>query len=154
MKKSIIEKQEKQLRAKLHVLRGKLGMSDDEYRCMLSGNFGVTSSVDLSAHQLIDLVNTLEKQAEPELAEMDKWRKRVIASISGYLDSQGIERNIDKVKAIACRASGCSRFNAIPKQNLISVYYTFKNKQKVAKNVENIDLAGDMAMNMGARVYA
>ncbi|MDR2556272.1 MAG: regulatory protein GemA [Bacteroidales bacterium] len=154
MKKTIIEKQEKQLRAKLHVLKTQAGMTDDEYRAMLAGGFGVDSSVDLNAHQLIDLIYTLEKRANPEISELDRWRKRVIAAVAGYLKVSGIESNIDKIKAIACRASGCDSFNAIPKQDLISVYYTFKNKQKVYKNVEDIISDIPRNMTMSARVYA
>jgi hypothetical protein len=154
MKKTIIEKQEKQLRAKLHVLKARAGMTDDEYKAMLIGNFGVDSSVDLNAHQLIDLIYTLEKRSNSDIIEMDAWRKRVIASISGYLEKSGQKCNIDKIKAIACRASGREYFNNIPKQDLISVYYTFKNKQKVHKNVENMTADVPLNMTMSTRIYA
>jgi hypothetical protein len=133
----IIDRQEKELRKKLHVLKTQAGMHDDEYRCLLS-SYGVESSVDLNAHQLIDVINFLEKQTNKSYAEMDTWRKRVIASIGGYLKGQGIDGNINMIKGIACRATGCRTFNSIPKQNLINVYYAFKNKQKVEENIEKI----------------
>jgi hypothetical protein len=155
MKKTMIEKQEKQLRAKLHVLKNKIGINDDEYRAMLAGAFGVESSVDLNAHQLIDLINTLERKTDSSIDELDQWRKRVIAAVAGYLKSTGKDSNIDLIKAVACRAAGCGRFNAISKQHLISVYYAFKNKQKIAKNVEEITAdINECRMTMSARVYA
>ena len=136
--KTTIEKQEKQMRKQLHVLRDKIGMSDYEYKAMLFGSFGVDSSVDLNAHQLIDLIHTLEKQVDGDFVELDRWRKRVMASIGGYPEAQGMDSDIAKIKSIACRASECKTFNAIPKQKLIAVYYAFANKQNVIKNVENI----------------
>jgi hypothetical protein len=113
MKKTMIEKQEKQLRAKLHVLKTRAGMTDDEYRTMLAGSYGVESSVDMSAHQLIDLINTLERKTDGSIDELDRWRKRVTAAVAGYLKSAGKESSIDLIKAVACRAAGCGRFNAM-----------------------------------------
>jgi hypothetical protein len=135
----IIEKQEKELRKKLHVLKTQAGMHDDEYRCLLS-SYGVESSVDLNAHQLIDMINFLEKQTNKSYAELDTWRKRVIASIGGYLKGQGIDGNINMIKGIACRASGSKSFNSISKQGLINIYYAFKNKQKMQENIEKIGM--------------
>ena len=143
--KTTIEKTEKQLRGKLHVLKHKLGMNNDEYKAMLWDNFSVDSSVDLNAHQLIDLVHSLEKQANAEFKDLDQWRKRVMASIGGYLKSRGEDGGGNKIKSIACRAAGgYEKFNDIPKQKLVSVYHAFKDKQKIAKNVEAIDTIGVM----------
>ena len=156
MRKTIIEKQEKQLRAKLHVIKNKIGMSNEEYSLMLFDNFKVQSSVDLNAHQLIDLIYSLEKQTSPEVAELDKWRKRVMAAIGGYLKVSGQKNTIEIIKAVACRASEYKRFNEIPKQRLIDVYSAFKNKQKTYENVENIADAESYASELLniARVHA
>jgi hypothetical protein len=128
---TIINHQEKQLRKQYHSLSRALGMSDDERRSMLYSNYQVESSVDLDAHQLIDIVHTLEKRLGNET---DSWRKRAMASIGGWLKMSGKENpdpieNIRYIKQIACRATGAGTFNSIPMARLRNLYYEFKNKQ-------------------------
>ncbi|MDR2836528.1 MAG: hypothetical protein LBV69_10135 [Bacteroidales bacterium] len=74
--------------------------------------------------------------------ELDKWRKRLIASIGGWLKltNQTGNNEIEQIKKIACNASGFAKFNEIPKQRLISLYYAFNQKQKDIKKVNDIKL--------------
>ena len=98
------------------------------------------SSVDLDAHQLIDVVHTLEKHLG---SETDTWRKRVIKSIGAWLQLQGIEKadpveNMRYIKQIACRSVQASAFNRIPIERLRNIYYTFLNKQKDKATIERV----------------
>lgn len=104
----------------------KANMSPDEKTALLS-SFDVESSADLSEAQLKYILRILEKQANPE---GDKWRKRVIASIGAWLRLRNVDHDIDKIKAIACKAGGCKSFNQIPLSRLRPIYYEFLNKQK------------------------
>lgn len=135
---TFIDNQEKQLRKQYHLLSRELGMSDEDRRAMLHDNFSVDSSTDLDAHQLIDLVHTLEKRLGNET---DDWRKRVIASIGGWLRMEGMEKpdpveNMRYIKQIACRATQHRIFNSIPLARLRNLYHEFRNKQTDKRQVD------------------
>jgi len=115
---------------KYHTLCGRVGLSDDNRRAMLVSNFGVVSSADLSVQQLINVCGVLERELNPELAELDKWRKRLIKSIDVWLELVGKKKNIGYIKAIACRAAERNNFNDIPKEQLRSLYSAFTKAQK------------------------
>lgn len=72
--------------------------------------------------------------------EFDLWRKRVIASIGGWLRACGTEHTVDTIKAIAARAAGRKAFNDVTLSELRAVYYEFLNKQKVAKRIKNLQV--------------
>jgi hypothetical protein len=75
-------------------------------------------------------------QTNPKLKELDTYRKRLMASIGGWLKAMGIESNDKKIKAVACRAAQRDGFNDIPVEQLRSLYAAFNKKQKDLKNVE------------------
>lgn len=138
--KSSIEQQEKQLRKRYHALATALGMSDEERRAMLRYNFQVESSADLDAHQLIDLVHTLEVRLDDK---SNTWRKRVMASIGGWLQRIGKAlpdpvANTRYIKHIACRVVGVDNFNDIPVSRLRNLYNEFLNKQRDAQASERV----------------
>jgi hypothetical protein len=102
---------------------------------VLVGSFGHESSRDMTPAELMQVCRMLEQQLEPELAKLDKWRKRAMASIGGWMKLVGYGYGIDKIKATACRASGYAEFNQIPLERLINIYSAFLKKQKDWKNV-------------------
>ncbi len=112
-------------------------MQDHEKTALIEG-FGVTSSRDMSATQLQVACDALDKRINPELVAIDKWRKRVMGSIGGWLSITSQAQGGEKIKGIACRAAGYKVFNEIPKDRLINVYYSFLNKQKDFKRVDGI----------------
>jgi len=121
---------------KYHTLCTKLGMSKDEKDQLLTA-YGVGSSTRLTISQLKELTAKLEALHKPKQAQGDKWRKRLIAAIDGWLRAMNHEPNIDLIKSIACRAAGSGkRFNEIPLEQLRSLYYAFKNKSKDLKKVD------------------
>lgn len=113
-----------------HTLANKLGMSEDDRRAMLAG-WGAESSKDLSIDQLQEVCGHMKKRLNDN---HDKWRKRVMASIFGYMKMTGREVDSNYVKRIACRSAGnYESFNRIPKGKLQTVYYAFQDKQEVLK---------------------
>ncbi len=109
---------------------GKAGIGRDGKEAILS-SYGVVSSKELSAYELLEICNELDKQSNPKAQELDKWRKRVIASIGGWLKLvQSGNYDINKIKAVACRSAQAESFNKIPLERLRNIYYAFKNKQK------------------------
>ncbi len=137
MMKATCERQQAWLLKRFHTLCTKSGLSADD-KAALIGGFGVESSRYLSVDQLQRACNALDKKLNPDLVETDKWRKRVIASVNGWLTLTSQSRNIERIKAIACRATGYKAFNEIPKDRLTNVYYSFLKKQHDFKAVGGI----------------
>ncbi len=130
---------------KFHTLCSVLGMSEDQKSTLLQ-SWGVESSRDLSQHQLIDICAKLSEQLNHKdgTASLDKMRKQLIAAIGCWLRETSQEQNISKIKGIACRASGYSDFNKIPRERLRNLIAAFNNKTKDKKSVDA--LASTMLM--------
>ncbi len=127
--RTINDKQHTWLLRRFHTLCTRIGMEEYEKRTMIE-SFGVFSSRDLDCSQLDELIRKLEFVANPALADMDHWRKRVMAAIGGWLKVTRHEMNAALIKSVACRATGHKSFNDIPRERLINVYYAFLKKQK------------------------
>lgn len=82
-----------------------------------------------------EMLADMEKEAQKAESEMDIWRKRVMASIGGWLKLSRQTSNLQIIKAIACNSTGYDDFNKIPKQRLINIYNTFLDKQRDIKSV-------------------
>jgi len=141
MATTTIEKTKANLIKRFHTLLTKTGMDDFDKQSILS-EFGVTSSKDLTIVELLESCNALEKMANPQLAELDKLRKRVIASIGDYLRVMNETESIEKIKFIACRAAKEKNFNNISATKLRALYNAFNEYKKrmvsVSKITENI----------------
>lgn len=124
-----VDKQKRSLVKRFHTLLGKCGIGNEEKALMLA-QYGVESSRDLNLHELLEICTALDRLANPQLAEADKWRKRLIAAIGGWLKAMSKENNLEMIKGIACRAAGVVSFNRIPTERLRSLYYAFQKKQK------------------------
>ena len=132
-----MEKTRKTMLRKFHTICTKMNLDESAKREMI-GSYGVASSRDLDAHQLMDLCNKLEGIQRPQLVEMDKYRKRLIAAIFAWRKATGNDSNMNEVKAIACRAASADRFNAIPLERLRSLYNAFTNKAKDLQFVNEV----------------
>lgn len=122
---------------KFHTLCSVLGLTDDQKKDILS-SWGVESSRDLTQHQLIDICAKLSEQVNHKdgTASLDKLRKQVIAAIGSWLRETCQSQGISKIKGIACRATGYSEFNKIPRERLRNLIATFNNKTKDKKSVD------------------
>lgn len=129
-----IEKQHAYLLKRFHILCTKAGMHVYEKQGLV-GSFGHESSRDMTNEELLKACTMLERELDPELVKIDKWRKRAMASIGGWMKLVGYGYGTDKIKSIACRASGYAEFNQIPIERLINIYNTFLAKQKDFKNI-------------------
>ncbi len=124
---------------KFHTLCSVLGLTDAEKRAIVE-SYGVESSRDMDTHDLINVCGKLSAQANEKTGagEMDKLRKRVMAAIGGYLKTAGKESNATVIKGIACRATGHTDFNKIPRERLRNLVAAFNNKVKDAQAVNDI----------------
>jgi hypothetical protein len=126
MTTTFLDKQQKSLLKKYHTLCAKSGISESE-KCEMVASYGVASSRELTAHDLLDICNKIEQANRPDIAELDKWRKRLLATLFEYLRRLRKPEDMDLAKAIACRATGSKSFNKIPLERLRSLYNGFRN---------------------------
>lgn len=120
--------EQKQALRRFHALCGELKISGDDKRAIVEGA-GAESSADIPTWRLHAICENLRRQASPRAAGMDALRKRVMASIGGWLKAAGYKSNAEVIKSIACRASGYDSFNKIPTGRLHNLYHNFRNKQ-------------------------
>jgi hypothetical protein len=114
---------------KYHTVCSINGMSKEDRDIMLAA-YGVQSSKELNETQLSEIIDKLSHG--PQV-----WRRRVMASIGGWLRKCNKTDNADIIKGIACRASGYTTFNDIPISRLRDLYYEFYKKEKA---IDLIDL--------------
>lgn len=112
-----------------HTLATRIGLDKTDKSAILE-SYGVDSSLDLSVKELEELCAVLERDNNPQAPVLDKLRKQVMASIGGWLKTIAQESDAQRIKAIACRATGYRRFNDIPAERLRNIYHAFLNKQK------------------------
>lgn len=136
---TFMDNQKNALLRKYHALLRKAGVSNDE-KMVLLASYGVESGKDMSVYELTELCHKLDMRTNKSAVEANKWRKRVMGAIGGYLDATGGNSNANKIIAIACRASGYDRFNAIPVDQLRSIYNAFINRTKAIKAVDAMDV--------------
>lgn len=137
MATTLLDKQQRQLIKKFHTLLGKAGVDAAGKEAILAG-YGVSSTKELSAYELLEACNALDKIANPQAHELDVWRKRVIASIFAYFNALGLQGDIERVKGTATRAAKSATFNEISLEQLRSIYSAFTKKAKTVKNVDAI----------------
>lgn len=118
----------KHLVKQYHTLCTRLGKTKNDKIAILD-SYGVESSKDLSINELYEVCRILEKELNPNVAELDKWRKRVLGVIGAYQRDVNKPDDLDYIKGMACRAAGSKRFNQIPKSRLIGIYNEFNNQR-------------------------
>lgn len=135
---TITQQNKKWLLRKFHSLCARLGL-DADMKLALLGDYGVESSKDLTNAELTQLCDRLNGILSPEDARRDRMRKRVIASIGGWLRLIGKgDEGTSYIKSVACRAAGVDDFNRIGLERLTTIYNMFLKKQKDAKAVDEV----------------
>lgn len=131
------ETYKKQLIRRFHALLSKTPDAKQAKEEILL-SYNSASTTFLSIDQLKEACDALEGKTDPKMAEMDMWRKRLIASIGGWLRAMNKVDNINIIKGIACRASGKRELNKIPLEQLRSLYNTFLNKSRDIQSVDDL----------------
>lgn len=90
-------------------------------------NGRTTSARELTPAEIAGMCTVLQAD---KLVELDRKRKRLIASIFGVYNKMHKKVTMDYVKGIACRAAKVDDFNRIPAARLDSLYAAFLNAQK------------------------
>jgi hypothetical protein len=134
---TFIEKEQKRLIKRFHALLGKSGLGNAGKDAILSG-YGVESTRDLTVAQLLEICNAIHARLHGNTAELDAWRKRLMASIGGWLRMTGDPGGAARIISIACRAAKRDNFNDIPLEQLRSLYAAFCNKQRDSRAVDEV----------------
>jgi hypothetical protein len=139
MATTFMDKQKNGLIKKFHTLLGKANYDQLAKEGILA-SYRVEHANELTVTQLIEACAMLDGVVNPQAAELDRGRKRLMGAIGGYLNAMGMgmENNINIIKGIACRAAKRDRFNDIPQEQLRSLYYAFGKKQKDLAAVEEM----------------
>lgn len=116
---------------KLMTLLSKEGLVDERAAIIAQFTNGEKSSArQLNASELDTLCTFLENETTKQKNDLDKKRKRLIASIFGVFKMVNRNVSMEYVKGIACRAAKVQNFNQIPPARLDSLYNAFRNAQK------------------------
>lgn len=135
---------------KYHTLCTVLGLTAEE-KTAIAASYGVESSRDIDTHDLVDICAKLSAQASAKqgTGDMDKLRKRVMAAVGSYLRQTGRKSNATVIKAIACRATGHTDFNKIPRERLRNLIGLFNNKVKDSERVDKLTAAAEVLEEVG-----
>ena len=135
---------------KYHTLCTVLGLTAAE-KTAIAESYGVESSRDIDTHDLVDICAKLSAQANKKqgTGDMDKLRKRVMAAVGSYLRQTGRKSNATVIKAIACRATGHTDFNKIPRERLRNLIGLFNNKVKDSERVDRLTAAAEVLEEVG-----
>jgi hypothetical protein len=146
------DKQKNGLIKKFHTLLGRAGVNKSGKEAIL-WRCGVEHTNDLSITQLIEECDALEKEMNPQLKELDRWRKKLIACISDYHRAMAVdifqkeykyctpdekERRSNYAKGTASNAAEGKEFNQISLKQLHSLYNAFLKSKKDLERVEKL----------------
>ena len=100
---TVTEEMRKSLLAKIHVAKKQLGLSDDEYRAMLEGNFGVSSAAHLDGAGLQRMIFEMQAygfQPRRGHARRGESRRRAVPATLAKDDSGlGRKKLMQKIEA-------------------------------------------------------
>lgn len=146
---------DKQRRALFSVFK-KMGYdSDSRHEFISEWTGGRTQSLteigfeeaQLMLTRLNGLLGTADDKKSRDDAKMDRLRKRVMASIYGYIERLGIETTEEYVKGVAVKASRITPtgivshdFNKISRKDLSRIYSEFRAKQHIDGVKKELDI--------------
>lgn len=135
---TFLDKQKNALLRKYHMLLRQRGVNDEEKQVLLA-SYGVSSGRDLNVYELTELCQRIDMQS-PAAQEADRWRKRVIAVVSQYLQLMHYGSSLDEVKSVVCRAAGGAEFNQISTDRLRSIYNAFNHRVNDMKFADSVQM--------------
>lgn len=116
---------------KLMTLLSNQGLVDERAEIIAQFTNGEKSSArELTAIEIDIICTFLDNEPAKKQNDLDKKRKRLIASIFGVFKLANKQVSMDYVKGVACKAAKEQTFNQIPSARLDSLYNAFLNAQK------------------------
>lgn len=140
--KVMIDEEQKRLVKRFKTMLNQYGIDRNTELALLAG-YGKESCKDMSAYELIELCDNLQKTHDDEYKKLDKLRKRVLAAAIAVNGLRGYPTTVDYAKHFIVHAArDFKSFNSISKERLNSLYAAFKNMQKDLKSVKELTVTG------------
>lgn len=122
------------------------GVSKEELVSQYSGGTSLSELYERAPKTYRRMIDDMKKVTTDECDDkrMDMMRKRVIASINGYIEKAGLymglnkREKLQKIIAIGCRSAGVTDFNDMTEPQMRRVYNEFLRKQQTAERTERI----------------
>lgn len=136
--KVMIDQEQKRLIKRFKAMLNQYGIDRNAELGMLSG-YNVESCRDLTAYELIELCDSMQKTFDNSYKKLDKKRKQVLAAAISVNGLRGYPTTIEYAKQTILRAaSDVKSFNDITEQRLNSLYAAFNHIQNDLKKVREI----------------
>lgn len=136
--KVMIDEEQKRLVKRFKTMLNQYSIDRNTELALLAG-YGKESCKDMSAYELIELCDNLQKTHDDEYKKLDKLRKRVLAVAIAVNGLRGYPTTVDYAKRFIVHAvSDFKSFNSIPKERLNSLYAALKNMQKDLQSVKEL----------------
>lgn len=121
------------------------GASKEEIVHQYSGGTSLSELYDRSPRVYRKMIENMKRltKSESRDEQMDRLRKRVIASVAGYFEKAGLymelsrRERLQKIIATACRAAGVDELNDMTEAQMQRVYNEFRRKQKTTEDAED-----------------
>lgn len=138
--KLVIEEEQKKMVRKFKTMLNQYGIDRNAELSMLAG-YGVESSKEMTAYELIELCDNIQKTHDQEYGKLDKKRKQLLAAVCAANGLRGYPTTIDYAKHTILRAAPEYKgLNSIPMERLNSLYAAFKHMQKDLKAVKEMNV--------------
>jgi len=136
--KVMIEQEQKRLIKRFKTMLNEYGIDRNAELGMLAG-YNAESCKDLTAYELIELCDSMQKTFDDSYKKLDKKRKQVLAAAIAVNGLRGYPTSVEYAKQTILRAAGDFKsFNGITEQRLNSLYAAFKHMQNDLKKVREI----------------
>ena len=122
------------------------GATKEEVVMQYSGGTSLTELYECSPKVYRKMIEDMKKLTvtQKDVQELDRLRKRVIASVGGWFEKAGLymeltrRERLQKIISTACRAAGVEELNDMTVAQMKRVYGEFVRKQKTAERVDKV----------------
>ena len=122
-------------------------IEETKYLLVAGVTFGETTDLKLlTKHEYKTLCDNMQftiNSGKPisGTSDPDRWRKRVLASVGGWLKLVGYPQSCTYIKKIATQAAGSEYddFNHIPIKRLQELYNAFLDRQNAIRRVKKLE---------------
>ncbi|WP_455590485.1 hypothetical protein [Bacteroides sp.] len=120
------------------------GATKEEIVQQYSGGTSLSELYERAPRTYRKMIEDMKRltKSESRDEQMDRLRKRVIASVAGYFEKAGLyielsrRERLRKIITTACRAAGVNELNDMTEAQMQRVYNEFRRKQKTTEDAE------------------
>lgn len=148
---TLIEKEEKKMRKQYHTLAHKLGMTTEDRKAFLMRGWKKESSADMNAHELIDVINSLEAALKEQNSSSKLWdaRRYAYGAIGGYLAAMYPGQSFSKeyIKNMGSRSAGGKAWDTLAVCELTAISGMFNRMKTAAMGAKKVAMEQQLTTN-------